>query len=257
VAQSPSPLNHADRSTGTPAVCRRSSRGVTSAHAGWVGAVIWAQGIAASTSIDPAWSSLAIISPVNSLLTLATTIGESDVAGMASIVVPDARVSTLRPSLITVIDTAGFARASASKARLVLGSAGSGSGSIVVVVVDVDVDEVEVEVEVDVVVVVVVEVVVDDVVEVAGADVLVLAAGALVLDIAEVVSATLAGPSSPAADGLEHAVTPTSAATASRTDKRTAATLRSRSDRGTTGSSRTERGPASVADDELGTERRP
>jgi hypothetical protein len=91
------------------------------------------------------------------LLTLATTIGESELAGAPSIVVPEALASALRPSRTTVIVTAGFAKARRSNARCAFVIAGADNGSTVVLV---DVDVV-VEVVVVEVVVVVVEVVVD------------------------------------------------------------------------------------------------
>ncbi len=131
-------------------------------------------GIGASTSIEPASSSRAIINAVRSLLTLATTIGESDVAAVPPMVIPDARFRTMRPSRTTVIVAASFGRASASKAAFARRSAGSGSGAtvvvvdvvvvveVVVVVVDVVVEVLVDEVVVDVVVVGVVVVVVDD-----------------------------------------------------------------------------------------------
>ncbi|HUS43834.1 MAG TPA: hypothetical protein VMY16_14315 [Ilumatobacteraceae bacterium] len=84
--------------------------------------------------------------------TLATTIGESELAAPPSIVVPEARLTTMRPSRTTVIEAAAFEPANPSKAALARGIPGSGSGATVVVVV--------VVVEVVVVVVVVVEVVV-------------------------------------------------------------------------------------------------
>ncbi len=127
------PSNHADRTTGIPEVWASSSRRVTSAQAGWVEMSISAHGIGASTSREPLSSSRAIIRAVRSLLTLATTIGESDVAGVPSIVVPQARLSTRRPSRTTVIVTAP-PDASCSNAALAAGIAGSASGAIVVVV---------------------------------------------------------------------------------------------------------------------------
>ena len=77
------------------------------------------------------------------MLTLATTIGESAVACAPSIVVPHARLSTLRPSRTIVIVAAWFARAKSSNARLAFGIAAS-SGDSVGVVVDVVVDDDEV-----------------------------------------------------------------------------------------------------------------
>lgn len=118
-------------------------------------------GIGASTTTRPASARRAIIVAVTSLLTLATTIGESEVAGSPPMVVPDARWSASRPSRTTVIVTAGLARASASNAAFELGSHRPGGGSTVVAVV--------VVVVVVVLVVddeVLVEVVLDDVVEV-------------------------------------------------------------------------------------------
>jgi hypothetical protein len=71
--------------------------------------------------------------PVMSLLTLATTIGESLVASAPSIVFPDARANTGTPSRRTVIETAAFLLASNSNAALVAGRSGFGRGSSVVV----------------------------------------------------------------------------------------------------------------------------
>ena len=94
------------------------------------------------------------MSAVSNLLTLAITIGESEVAGVPSIVVPDARSSIARPSRMTVMVAAGLARASASNSRLAFVIAGSGSSSTEMVVVGA-MDVVVVVVVVDVVVVVV------------------------------------------------------------------------------------------------------
>jgi hypothetical protein len=89
-------------------------------------------GVGASTSTRPASWSRATRAAVSSLLTLATTIGESDDVGAPSSVVPDERARTVRPSRVTVM-LAG--RPNVSNAAFVAGSAGSGSGSTVVVVV--------------------------------------------------------------------------------------------------------------------------
>jgi hypothetical protein len=110
------PSNQAGRTTGIPEVWMSSSRGVTSTQPGCGASVISCHGIGASTSIEPAWSRRAIISPVRSLPTLATTIGESDVAGAPPIVEPDARLRTIRPSRTTVIVAAGFVAARWSNA---------------------------------------------------------------------------------------------------------------------------------------------
>jgi hypothetical protein len=143
------------------------------------------------------------------LLTLATTIGESDVAAAPSIVTPDARWSTVRPSRTTVIVTAGFAAASTSNVRFAAGSAGAGGGGSVVDVVVVEVFEVVVEVVVDEVVVD--EVVVDEVVVEAGGG-----------DGVEVVVARLvagvAADSTPASERAAHAVRIISAASARTID---------------------------------------
>ena len=72
---------------------------------------------------------------VRSLLTLATTMGESEVAGAPSIVEPDTRVTTGTPSRRTVRLTAAFLPTRASNAALVAGNVGSGGGSTVVLVV--------------------------------------------------------------------------------------------------------------------------
>jgi hypothetical protein len=69
------------------------------------------------------------------LLTLATAIGESDVAGAPSIVVPDARFRTIVPSRTTVIVAARFAAANRSNARFAASIAGAGGGATVVLVV--------------------------------------------------------------------------------------------------------------------------
>ena len=84
----------------------------------------------------PPWSRRAISSAVTSLPTLATTIGESDVAAAPSIVVPEARCRTVRPSRRTVRLAAGLLRASSSKMRSVAGRAGTGTVLVVVVLVD-------------------------------------------------------------------------------------------------------------------------
>jgi hypothetical protein len=119
------------------------------------------------------------------LETLATTIGESDVAGDPSIVDPDARWRTTRPSRRTVVVTAGLSRASASKAALVNASVGSGSGGTVVVVV-VLVVVVLVVVVLDVVVLdVVVVVLVEVEVPVGDVDVVALEASGVVIGAVE------------------------------------------------------------------------
>ncbi|MGB0114057.1 MAG: hypothetical protein WBP59_12610 [Ilumatobacteraceae bacterium] len=71
---------------------------------------------------------------MSTLLTLATTIGASLVAGDPSIRAPAARCSTGTPSRITVIVTAAFWRASTSNAAFAAGIDGCGSGATVVVV---------------------------------------------------------------------------------------------------------------------------
>ena len=83
----------------------------------------------------PPWSRRAISSAVTSLPTLATTIGESDVAAAPSIVVPEARCRIVRPSCRTVTLAAGLRRASSSTARLVTLSTGAGTVVVVVLVV--------------------------------------------------------------------------------------------------------------------------
>lgn len=104
---------------------------------------------------------------VSTLLTLATTIGELDVAGAPSIVVPAARCRIGEPSRITVSDAAALPPASASNAAWVALSCGTTSGGLVnatvvevVLVVEVLVVEVLVLVEVVVLVVVLVVLVV-------------------------------------------------------------------------------------------------
>jgi len=128
------------------------------------------------------------MSAVSSLLTLAITIGESEVAAAPSIVVPDARRSSTRLSRMTVIVTAGLVRARASNAPLAFGIAGSGSGSTgmgVVGVVDV--------------------VVVDEVVVVVVALVVVLAT-IVEVGVESTIWSTGAVESELAADWPEHAV---------------------------------------------------
>jgi hypothetical protein len=134
------------------------------------------------------------------LLTLATTIGESDVAGAPSIVEPDARLRIRWPSRTTVIVTAGFAAASRSNAWCALTIAGTTGGVVVlgvvvVLVVVVLVVDVVVLLVVDVVVVVVVVVLVVVLVVV----VLVVVVLALVVD---------GSGSEPAADGPAHPAAP-------------------------------------------------
>lgn len=130
------------------------------------------------------------------MLTLATTIVESEVAGAPSIVVPEALASALWPSRTTVIVTAGFARARRSKARFAFVIAGADNGSTVVLV-----DVVDVVVDVDVVVV---DVVVDVVVSVVVGDLVVATVVAAVGD-------TDAAGSEPDADAPAHPAVNTSA----------------------------------------------
>jgi hypothetical protein len=109
---------------------------VTSFHSSFGARPISAHGIVALTSRRPSWSSRAMAKAVTSLLTLATTIGESGVARLPSIVVPDARLTITTPSRITVIDAAALLRAKTSKAVLASGIAGLGTaptGSVVIV----------------------------------------------------------------------------------------------------------------------------
>jgi hypothetical protein len=196
------PSNHSCRATGIPEVWASNSLGVTSAQAGWTATAMSAHGVGESTSIDPAASSRAIINAVTSLLTLATTIGESEVVGAPSIVVPEALASALRPSRTTVIVTAGFARARRSKARFAFVIAGADDGSTVVLV---DVVVVLVDVVVDVVVV-------DDVV----VDVEVVDVEAVTATVVAAVDDTDAAGSEPEADAPAHPAVNTSAP-ASRT----------------------------------------
>ena len=67
------------------------------------------------------------------MLTLATTIGESPVAGWPLMVCPDARENTIAPSRTTVIDADALPAASRSNAPFAAGIPGLGSGSRVVV----------------------------------------------------------------------------------------------------------------------------
>ena len=203
-AQSVPPSNHSRRATGIPEVWASNSLGVTPAQAGWTATAMSAHGVGESTSIDPAVSSRAIINAVTSLLRLATTIVESEVAGAPSIVVPEALASALRPSRTTVIVTAGFARARRSKARFTFVIAGADNGSTVVLVDVVDVVDVVVDVDVVVVDVVVVDVVVDVVVSVVVGDLVVATVVAAVGD-------TDAVGSEPDADAPAHPAVNTSA----------------------------------------------
>ena len=149
-----------------------------------------AQGTGVSTSTSPDSVSREIIIAVSTLLTLATTIGESDVVSAPSMVLPDARLSTRRPSRITVIVTAGLALARSSNARLAKRISGSGSGStggavVVVLVVVVVVLLVVVVLVVVLVVVVLVLVVVVLVVVVVVVVVAAVVGGTVVVEVVE------------------------------------------------------------------------
>lgn len=67
---------------------------------------------------------------VTILLTLATSIGESGVAGLSSSSVPEALAMTIAPSRRTVIEATVLARASASNSALVAGIAGSSTAFV-------------------------------------------------------------------------------------------------------------------------------
>lgn len=152
---------------------------MTPVHAGSGEIPRRSHGTGASISMSPAASSRPIRAAVTSLLTLATTIGESLVAGVPSMTLPAARCSSGSPSRQTDIVTAALARARLSKTASVRPNSIGGATTVGVVVEVVDVVEVDV-VLVDVLIDVVV---VDEVVDVVDG-------GVVEVDVDDAVEAT-------------------------------------------------------------------